>query len=250
MLRPRVIPILLLDDEKLVKTRKFRNPQYIGDPINAIRIFNGKEVDEIIVTDISASRLNKSPNFTLIEELASECFMPLTYGGGIASMQDADRLFSLGIEKISVQSAAIDSPELLGQLVAKFGSQAIVLSVDIKIGLGGEVKLIRNSRRRNRQPRWADLVDQAIKAGVGEILICDVSKEGTLSGIDADTVRTVTRNINVPVVYTGGVNKYADFRTALSNGADAVGVGAYFTLQGPNRAVLITYPKPELIEAI
>lgn len=248
MLKSRIIPVLLLENGGLVKTTKFKRPIYVGDPINTIKIFNDKEVDEVVVIDISASRMNRSPDFRLIEEFASECFMPLTYGGGIRNMSDANMLFSLGVEKICIQTAAIESPKLITDLVERFGSQAIVLSIDVKRSLSGSIKLHRYRGDGNKNITWKQILKTAIEAGIGEVLLCDVGKEGTMSGIDFNLVKTVSDGIPVPLIYVGGIGKMSDFGDALIAGADAVGAGSYFVFHGNNRAVLITYPNQDLIE--
>lgn len=249
MLRPRLIPILLLDQGRLVKTSQFRNPKYVGDPINAIRIFNDKEVDEIIVIDISASRDARPPNFSLIQDLASECFMPLTYGGGIRSVSDANSLFSLGVEKICVQSSMFVNAQLVTELVRRFGSQAIVFALDVKTSKFGKVQIFARNRKLLGRLTWAAALDLALECGVGEILVCDVGREGTMKGVDIRLIEEVTSALSVPVIFTGGVGSMNDVGAAWGAGADAVGAGAFCVFNGPNRAVLITYPSPEKIAA-
>lgn len=248
MLKPRFIPILLLDKERLVKTTKFRKPVYVGDPINAIKIFNEKEVDEIVVLDISASKEGRKPNFKLIEDFASECFMPLTYGGGIRTMEDANTLFSLGVEKISIKSMMIENRNLVQDLVNRFGSQAIVFSLDVQRSRLGRIALSKSNLKSSNSLSWEQLLDTALDAGIGEVLICDVGREGTLTGIDEKLIKEISSVIPTPVIYTGGVRQISDFGDALHAGADAVGAGAFFVFSGPNRAVLITYPKPPVID--
>lgn len=245
LLRPRLIPILLLDQGRLVKTSQFRKPQYVGDPINAIRIFNEKEVDEIMVIDISASREGRKPNFSLIQDLASECFMPLTYGGGIRSMSDANSLFSLGVEKICLQSAMFVDSHLVTELVQRFGSQAIIFALDVNMTKFGKVQIFERNRKLLRKLTWAGALDLALECGVGEILVCDVGREGTMRGVDVRLIAEVTSTIPVPVIFTGGVGSMTDVGAAWEAGADAVGAGAFCVYSGPNRAVLLTYPSPE-----
>ena len=249
MLRPRLIPILLLDNGRLVKTKNFRNPVYVGDPINAIRIFNEKEVDEIVVLDITASAQGRQPDFSLIEDFASECFMPLTYGGGIRSMSDANRLFSLGVEKISLQSALFDDGPLVRQLVSRFGAQAIVFALDVRRTKFQKIQVFRGYSNKRHLLRWEDALDNALAMGIGEVLICDVGREGTMRGVDEHLIAEMTSNVQVPVIFSGGVGTMSDIRSVLSAGADAVGVGAFCVFHGPNRAVLITYPSPKNLAA-
>jgi cyclase len=245
VLRRRVIPILLVSADGLVKTKRFEKPRYVGDPINIIRIFNEKEVDEIIVLDIDATREGRPPNFRLIREFAAECFMPLTYGGGIHDMRHADTLFGLGVEKISIQSIAYTNPKLVVEFVKKYGSQAVVQSVDVTLGLNGRPRLYKRKKGTTFGHSFESLVAQGVDSGVGELLICDVGREGTLSGVDKRLVLEASAGIPVPVVYTGGLADLQELPGVFDSGADAVGVGALFVFHGPKDAVLITYPSQE-----
>lgn len=245
MLRPRLIPILQVDNGRLVKTTRFKNPTYVGDPINAVRIFNEKEVDEIVIVDISASKQQKSPNFSLIEDLASECFMPLTYGGGIHTMEDANILFSLGVEKIALQSMLFENPKLFRDLVSRFGSQAIVFSLDIYRDYFGKVRTFSKHNKLTKKLTWEQALELASTLGIGEVLICDAGREGTMDGVDQRLIQEVTTNLPFPVVFSGGVGNFTDINNSLTWGADAVGVGAFCVFRGPNKAVLVTYPSSQ-----
>ena len=224
MLSYRVIPCLLLSGGGLVKTHKFAKPKYVGDPINAVRIFNEKEVDELMVLDIDASKERRGPDFDLIEQLAGECFMPLCYGGGIRTAEDARTLFKLGVEKVALQSAVFRTPSIVREIADRAGEQAVVVSIDVK---------------RN----WLEAVREAVELGAGEILFNAVDRDGTLAGIDADLIREASRIADVPLIAIGGVGSLADMGAAIKAGASAVAAGAYFVFQGPHRAVLITYPR-------
>lgn len=241
MLRPRLIPILQIDNSRLVKTKQFGSSTYVGDPINVAKIFNDKEVDELIIIDISATRRSSIPDFNLIEDIASECFIPVTYGGGIHTMADANKLFSLGVEKICLQSAIFNDPLFVSDLVNRFGSQAVVFSLDLIRSKFGKIKLF-SRKKLTENISWQDSLVRAIELGVGEILICDAGKEGTLSGIDSQLIQIATSDIGVPVIFTGGVGSSEDILKALDSGADAVGLGAYCVFQGKERSVLVTYP--------
>jgi imidazole glycerol-phosphate synthase subunit HisF len=244
MLKNRVIPCLLLKNDGLVKTRKFKDPKYIGDPINAIRIFNEKEVDEIIVLDIQASKVSAEPNYELIEQFAGECFMPLCYGGGIRSVDQAQRLFSLGVEKVSINSRALENLDLVNDITARYGNQSVVVSIDIKKNLLGQYKIYSSANEKNVADKdWLDFVKLAIAAGAGEILINSVDRDGTMAGIDLPLITSASAVCNVPLIALGGVASLADIQLAIKAGASAVSAGSFFVFYGPHRAVLITYPK-------
>ena len=242
MLKHRVIPTLLLKNGGLVKTLKFKTPKYVGDPINAIRIFNEKEVDELIVLDIEASRLNKEPNYTLIEQFASECFMPLSYGGGIKTIEQAKRLFSLGIEKISIQNEAYINIDFINELASKFGNQSIVISIDIKKNWRGKYFLYSSKTKKIIKIEWSNFLKSIVKAGAGEVVINSVDRDGTLSGMEIELIQKVCNAVDVPIIASGGVSSLEDIKSAVDVGASAVAAGAFFVFTGPHNAVLITYP--------
>lgn len=250
MLNNRVIPTLLLQNGGLVKTRKFKNPKYVGDPVNAIRIFNEKEVDELIVLDIQASKLGNEPDFALINEIAGECFMPLCYGGGIRSLETAARIFDCGVEKICLQSAAFDNPGLITEITNRFGSQAVVLSVDIKRDWLQRTRLFNARIGSNEARTWTDFMRIGVEAGAGEVFLNAVDNDGELGGYNIDAIREATRLVEVPVIASGGAGKLEDFKAAIEAGASAVAAGAMFVFHGPHRAVLITYPHYEELEQI
>ncbi len=250
MLHNRVIPALLLQNEGLVKTIKFKNPTYIGDPVNVIRIFNDKEVDELMVLDITASQTGAEPNYQLIEELAGECFMPLSYGGGISTADQASRIFSCGVEKICLQTAAFRTPHLISELAQKFGSQSIIVSVDIKRNWFNKPKLFNTAERKVVDSDWLEYLQQHVRAGAGEILLNSVDKDGTLSGPDLDLIKTASETIDVPMIALGGVSSLEDIKATVEAGASAVAAGSFFVFHGPHRAVLITYPKYSDLEQL
>ena len=243
MLKHRVIPILLIDDGGLVKTHKFSKPKYVGDPINAIRIFNEKEVDELVVLDISASRKNRGPDFDLISDLASECFMPLAYGGGISTIEEVRKLFSLGVEKVCLQTAALNNLNLVTQVAEKFGVQSVVVSVDITKNWLKQNFLYESRTGKKLKMSGIDFIKQAVKSGAGEILLNSVDRDGTMSGYDLELISEVAHQIEVPLIASGGAGSLAHFREAVDAGASACAAGAFFVFQGPHRAVLISYPK-------
>lgn len=252
MLTHRVIPCLLLSQSRggLVKTLKFAKPKYVGDPINAVKIFNEKEVDELMVLDIDATREGRGPDFALIEDLASECFMPLCYGGGIRNAEDARTLFSLGVEKVSLQSALAANPGLVREIADHAGEQAVVVSIDVKKSWLGKPQLHSAAGVKPAFADWREAVRAAVASGAGEILLNAVDKDGTLSGPDLDLIREASTIADVPLIATGGISSLADMKAATDAGASAVAAGAYFVFQGPHRAVLITYPRYEELRAL
>lgn len=242
-MKHRIIPALLLDNRKLVKTQKFKKPKYVGDPINAIRIFNDKEVDELMVLDISATKENLEPDYSMIEQFAGECFMPLAYGGGIRSLQQAKKIFALGVEKICIQTEALINPRLVKDLANEFGSQSIMVSIDIKRNWFGKAKVYCASQNKSFPINWLKLIKDLVNIGAGEVLLNSVDRDGTLSGPDLNLIKQASSCVNVPLIALGGISSLEDIKEAINVGASAVAAGAFFVYQGPHRAVLITYPK-------
>jgi cyclase len=242
MLMRRLIPCLLLSKGGLVKTMRFSKPKYVGDPINAVKIFNEKEVDELMVLDIDASKEGRGPDLELIEELAGECFMPLCYGGGIRSVEDAQALFRIGVEKVALQSAALRDISLIRKIADRAGEQAVVVSVDIKRNWLGKPSLYSASGIETRNLDWRDFVRNAVAAGAGEVLINAVDRDGTMQGMDIDLICEASALSSVPTIAIGGAGSLVNIKAATDAGASAVAAGAYFVLHGPHRAVLITYP--------
>ena len=250
MLKHRVIPCLLLKNGGLVKTQRFHRPKYVGDPINAIRIFNEKEVDELMVLDIMASRERREPDFALIEQFASECFMPLCYGGGIHTVGQARTLFSLGVEKICLQSAALENPSLISDLADKFGRQSIAVSVDVALNWFGQPKLYESRARKRLKMPWLQFMQHAVERGAGEIVLNSVDRDGLMHGYDLDLLRQASQSISVPLIALGGAGSPEHMREAVMAGASAVAAGSLFVFHGPHRAVLISYPKYEELETL
>jgi len=248
MLKHRVIPCLLLHNSGLVKTQKFAHPKYVGDPINAIRIFNDKEVDELVVLDISASKEGREPNYELIEQLAGECFMPLCYGGGIRTIEQVQQLFALGLEKVALQSAALEDLSLITKISEQFGSQSVVVSVDIKKNWMGKPNLFVSASGKVSSRNWRDFIQQAVAAGAGEVILNAVDRDGVMQGMDIDLIREACSSVSVPLIAVGGVGCLADIKAAVDAGASAVAAGAFFVFHGPHRAVLITYPSYQELE--
>lgn len=250
MLKHRVIPALLLRNGGLVKTRKYRDPKYVGDPTNAIRIFNEKEVDELMVLDIEASRNGREPDYDVIGLFASECFMPLCYGGGIRTFDQAQRIFGMGVEKLCLQSAALADLKLVEQLARHYGSQSVLVSVDVKRDWLRRAKLYESAKQSTSSRPWMEFLKSAVDAGAGEVLLSAVDRDGEMNGYDLELISQASELVDVPIVALGGAGSLQDFRAATDAGAAAVAAGAYFVFQGPHRAVLISYPKYQDLEAL
>jgi imidazole glycerol-phosphate synthase subunit HisF len=251
VLQTRVIPTLLIKKGGLVITRQFGKSTYVGDPINAIKIFNDKDVDEIMVLDISATEEGRGPNFAMIQELAEECFMPLAYGGGISAIEEIRQILSSGVEKVALNWAAISQPGLIQAAANEFGSQAIMVSIDAKRNLLGRYKVMA---KRGRQRTGRCVVEAAIEAermGAGEILLNAVDKDGMMAGVDRQLIASVAEELSVPLIAMGGVGHVRDLAEAKAAGASAVAGGAFFVFQGPHHAVLISYPdRKQLAEVL
>lgn len=247
---PRVIPVLLVSDGYLVKPVKFKGDTYIGDPINAVRIFNEKQVDELVICDIDASTKGTGVNFTLIEEIASEAFMPVGYGGGVASADEAKRITSIGIEKVILNTAAVESPETITAISEALGSSSTVVSVDAKKKFSGgwDTYTRRGSRKTGQGP--AELAMRAQQLGAGEVIVSSIDRESTFEGYDLRLIETVSRAVSVPVIALGGASRFDDFGSALRAGASAVAAGSMFVLNGKHRAVLISYPTPDQVRSL
>lgn len=244
MMKTRVIPVLLLQGQGLVKTFRFKNPTYIGDPINSIRIFNEKEVDELVFLDISATAEGREPNYQIIEDIAGEAFMPLAYGGGITRLEQAQRIFGLGFEKIVLSATAYQNDKLIAELVARYGSSSVVACVDCRRTFLGRIALFTHNGKVRKKPNLIEHVRRLAELGIGEIIVNSIDRDGTQTGYDLDVIAAVAGAVNVPVVACGGASSLEDFRLAVTQGgASAVAAGSLFVFKGPHRAVLINYPE-------
>lgn len=243
MIGARVIPCLLLRGHGLVKTKKFKDPVYVGDPVNAVRIFSEKEVDELVILDIDASREGREPNYELIAEIAGECFMPVAYGGGVETLAQARKLIRCGIEKVVINSASIESKGFIREIADVFGSQAVVGSIDArKILLGGHRVFVK-SGTVDTKLKPEEHAYSLEKAGVGEILITSIDQDGQMQGYDIELIKKVSSKVSVPVVACGGAGTLDHMRKAIrESGASAVSAGSMFVFYGKHRAVLINYP--------
>jgi len=243
VLRIRIIPCLLLKDGSLVKTVRFRKPAYIGDPVNTVRIFNELEVDELAFLDIDASVERRVPAFATLQRIADECFMPLAYGGGIRDVDSAERILQMGFEKLIVNSAALENPTLITELAQRFGSQAVIASIDVKRGLFGRKRVVSRSARRSHplEPRqWAVELE---RRGAGEILLTSVDREGTWEGFDVALTAEVSAAVGVPLIAHGGGGSLEHIRAVIHEGrASAVALGSLVVYQSRGMGVLVNFP--------
>ena len=241
----------MISDRRLVKTRRFTRPRYVGDPINTLRIFNEKEVDEVIVVDIDASRRKRPPDFSYIAQLASECFMPLAYGGGITSIDEAKKLFEIGVEKVCINSHATKKPALVSELANAFGSQSLVVSVDVRARRFGGYKVFTLGGRHKSATPLVPFLKTVESNGAGELLLTSVDRDGTRSGYDLPLLRTATGATSIPVIACGGAACLDDFRRAVvEGGASAVAAGCQFVFKGRHQAVLVSYPTRKAMEEV
>ncbi len=241
-LQPRIIPVLLLHKGGLYKTKQFKNPSYVGDPINAVRIFNEKQVDELLILDIDCSKENKAPNYTLIEEIVSEAFMPVGYGGGVNSLAVAKQIFQLGVEKVIINSALESNPQLLAEIAAIYGAQAVVASIDYKKSFLGGTKCYFTNGTKKSGYTPQELAQIAQKAGAGEIILNAIDRESTYQGYDINLLQQIVSSVQIPVDVSGGASSKQDFDAAKQAGASGMAAGSMFVYQRPHNAVLISYP--------
>ena len=250
MLRARVIPCLLLKDGGLVKTIAFRNPSYVGDPINAVRIFNEKEVDELLLLDIEASRLGRDPDYDRIRDIVDEAFMPVAYGGGVGGIDQVRRLVQLGVEKVVINTTALRSLDVVSEAAELLGRQAVVVSINVRKDWLGRARVYDSSMRADAAVELDEHVARAVAAGAGEIFINDVNRDGTGKGLDADLIRRVAEAVEVPVIASGGAGTLEHLRDAVRAGASAVAAGSMFVYVGKHRAVMINYPDYATLRAL
>jgi cyclase len=249
MLNPRLIPMLLLDGPGLVKTERFKGRTYIGDPCNTVRIFNEKQVDELILLDISCRR-GRGIQFDRLRDIVSEAFMPLAYGGGIETVAQAERLLQIGIEKLVVRSAALERPDFVAELAKRFGSSTVVVCLDV-VRRNGVLGLMGHRERMGAGENPVSFAIQMQEQGAGELVVQSVDREGTLAGYDLPLIRSVAEVVEVPVVAAGGAGSLEDLRDAVRvGGAAAAAAGAFFVFIGRLKAVLITYPAPEAVDGL
>jgi cyclase len=250
-MRIRVIPSLLLHKGGLIKSVQFKNYKYIGDPINAVKIFNEKEVDEIVVLDIDASRENRPPNFETIAELASEAFMPMAYGGGITTLDEIKKILQSGFEKVVLNKTLHTNLQLITQAANLVGSQSVVASIDVKKGFLGGYKVYTDNGKNSTHFSPVEFAKRVERAGAGEIILNNIGADGTYKGYDASLIKEIASAVHIPIVVMGGAGSLTDFYKAKQAGASAVAAGSMFVFQRPHQAVLISYPtQKELKEQV
>ena len=243
MLYPRIIPTLLIHKKGLVKTVKFKDGKYVGDPINAVKIFNEKEVDEIVILDIDASANNMEPDYQLIEKLAFECRMPLCYGGGIKTAEQAQRIFSLGVEKIAISSVAFQKPQLITEMAERVGNQSVVVVMDVKKKLFGGYEVMIHNAKKSTGVNPVSFAKEAEKLGAGEIVINSIDNDGMMQGYDLGLINKIREVITIPLTVMGGAGTYDHIGEVIKeHGIIGAAAGSLFVFKGKYRAVLINYP--------
>jgi cyclase len=251
MLAPRIIPCLLVHNKGLVKTVKFKEDKYVGDPINAVKIFNEKESDELMVLDIDATVENREPDYKMIENLAVECRMPLCYGGGIKTVEQAQRIFNLGVEKIALSSAVLENPSLVSEIVKEVGNQSVVVVLDVKKKMFGGYEIYTYNGTKKSKVNLENFVKELQKLGVGEIVLNSIDNDGIMKGYDIDLITKLKPLIHTPMTVLGGASSIKDIENLVSKfGIIGCSAGSLFVFKGKYKAVLINYPKKEEKENI
>ncbi|AHD13432.1 imidazole glycerol phosphate synthase subunit HisF [Pseudomonas plecoglossicida] len=247
MLRPRIIPCLLIQDGGLVKTVKFKDPKYVGDPINAVKIFNEKEADELIVIDIDATAHGVEPNYIQIAKLAAECRMPLCYGGGIRTAEQAKKIIQLGVEKVAISSAALENPQLVTQIAEEIGSQSVVVVLDHKSRLLSKHQEVwTHNGTRNTKRNVVEVAQELEKLGAGEIVLNSIENDGKMKGYDLDLASKLRAAVHIPITILGGGGSLEDMASVVKTcGVVGVAAGSFFVFKGAYRAVLISYPSAQ-----
>ena len=244
MLRPRIIPSLLIQDNGLVKTVNFKNPKYVGDPINAVRIFNEKEVDELAIFDIDATAKGLEPNYSLIERIANQSRMPLCYGGGVKTVEQAQKIFGLGIEKIALSSAVLHNPELITQIANRVGAQSVIVVLDVKKKLFGGYEVYTHNGKKSTGINPFDFAEKAQRLGAGEIIINSIDQDGVMKGFDMNLIDKVRDKISLPLTVLGGAGELQHIQQVIhKHGVIGVAAGSLFVFIGVYKAVLINYPE-------
>lgn len=243
MLRPRLIPCLLVHKGGLVKTVEFGEPKYVGDPINAVRIFNEKEVDELVVVDIDATRQGREPDYKLISSLATECRMPLCYGGGVNKVEQVEKIIALGVEKVALSAAAVARPQLVSEAAERVGSQSIVVVLDARQAGAGRYEVVTHNATKRTGLDVAETARRMQALGAGEIVVNSVDRDGLMQGYDRDLIAAVRDSVTLPMTALGGAGSLADFEGLFAeHGIIGAAAGSFFVFKGKYRAVLISYP--------
>ncbi len=248
MLRSRIIPVLLIQNKGLVKTCKFKDPVYLGDPVNAIKIFNEKEVDELVILDIEASRNDRGIDWNMLNRLNREAFMPLGYGGGIKNIDDIQKIIKLGYEKVIINTSVIENQDLLKEAATIIGSQSLVVCVDVKKNTSGTFKIYNHCNRKITNLNPVEYIKTLESAGAGEVIVQSVEKDGTYEGYEISFLKELSQLVKIPVIALGGAGSLADIRKILKTDVSAAAAGSIFVFFGRLNAVLITYPMQSEIE--
>ncbi len=241
---------MLLRDEGLVKTVKFKKSTYIGDPINAVKIFNEKEVDELVFLDIDATIKRKEPPYQVIQDIATECFMPFCYGGGITTIDQIRKIIASGAEKVAINSAAFLNPDLIRQAAGVFGSSTVVVSIDYKKNLFGNPLVYINGGTKSTKTDPVSYAMEMERLGAGELFLNSIDRDGEMGGYDLEMLQKVAAAVSIPVIVCGGAAQLADFSKAFESGASAAAAGSMFVFQSKKKGVLISYPSPEELKEI
>ncbi len=244
MLLPRIIPVLLVHKGGLVKTTQFKNPKYVGDPINAVKIFNEKIVDELAIIDIDATTQDNSIDFNLIKNLASECRMPMSYGGGVKNIEQIEKIISLGVEKILISSAVVANPELIREAAERVGSQSIVVVLDVKKHpIFKKYSIYTHNGKIKSDIKISDFLERIIDLGAGEVVVNSINNDGLMKGYDMELINIISKKVNIPITALGGAGHFNDIKSLFKNfGIIGAGVGSMFVFKGKYKAVLINYP--------
>lgn len=251
MLKTRVIPALLLREDALVKTVKFNNPSYIGDPINTVRIFNELEVDELVFLDITASNDARQPNLKILAEIANECFMPLGYGGGLNNFETVQAIFQIGFEKVVLNSVMHENKNFVTKIAEHYGNQAVVASIDVKKNLFGKYEVWSHAGKKNTKKNPVEWAQELQEPGAGEILLTSIDKEGTWSGFDTALVKRVTDSLSIPVIAHGGAGNLDHIKDVVHNSkASALALGSMVVFQQKGMGVLVNFPDHKKLEAV
>lgn len=247
----RIIPVLLLKNGGLVKTVKFKDAKYVGDPINAVKIFNDKEVDELVFLDITATTENRQPPLELLEKIASECFMPLCYGGGIRSLDSIKNILKVGVEKVAINSHAAGDRDFIRKAADKYGSSTITVAMDVKKNMWGKYEVYARGGRAGTKLDPVKYAIEIDKMGAGELLVNSIDRDGTMQGFDVQLLKKITGEVGIPVIACGGAGKLSDLEQAVKEGgASAVAAGSMFVFNGPHKAVLINYPSQQEVKKL
>lgn len=245
MLRPRIIPFLLVEDGRLIKTVKFESSRYIGDPINAVRIFNEKEADELSILDISATVKNKNPDFNFIKRVAKYSMMPLCYGGGVKSLEDFDKIINLGVEKVSISSLYFENSNVVRKASEIYGSQSIVLTIDLKKE-NDDYSIYIYRKKKKIHKNLYEVIREAQELGIGEIVLNYIDRDGTYLGYDIDHIKKIYKYIKIPLTVLGGAKSLENMKEVIEKvGIIGCGAGSLFVFKGKQKAVLINYPSIE-----